>query len=166
MPHTASHTDPRRAGAADLRERVRALADALADEAGLYVVAVEIRGQKGSRVIEVFADADEGAGLDDLAALSRELGFLLEAEDAVKGRYHLNVSSPGADRPLVLPRQYPKHVGRTLRVEVQPEDGGEARVVTGTLAAVHGADFDLDVNGETETLAFADVAEARVELPW
>jgi ribosome maturation factor RimP len=153
-----------RAENADLRSRLRALADEVAEDRDAYVVDVEVRGQKGSRVIEVFVDSDGGVGTDDLAHLSRDLGFLLETEDVVKGKYNLNVSSPGADRPLMLLRQYPKHVGRTLAV--QTGEGDEAQARAGTLTAVHDDSFDLEHDGETETIAFADVTDARVQLPW
>jgi ribosome maturation factor RimP len=153
-----------RAENTDLRSRIHALAEELAATRGLYVVGVEVRGQKGSRVVEVFADADDGAGLDDLARLSRDLEFLLDTEDAVKGRYTLNVSSPGADRPLRLSRQYRRHLGRALAVTTGSPDGPAAR--TGTLTAVHDDAFDLDVGGRTERIAFADVTDARVQLPW
>ena len=148
----------------ELRARIHALADEAASEGELFVVEVQVRGQQGSRVIEVFVDADEGAGLDDIARLSRELEFLLDTEDVVKGRFTLNVSSPGAERPLLLPRQYAQHVGRALRVTT--EAGGEPRVRTGTLAAVDADHFDLDVDGTAERIAFSDVTEARIQLPW
>jgi ribosome maturation factor RimP len=153
-----------RAENADLRSRLQALAEEVAADRDAFVVDVQVRGQKGSRIIEVFADSGEGLGTDDLAALSRELSFLLDTEDVVAGKYNLNVSSPGADRPLVLPRQYAKHVGRTLAVETTDREASEAR--SGTLTAVRDDGFDLDVDGATETIAFADVAEARVVLPW
>jgi ribosome maturation factor RimP len=161
-PTVQPHVARARAENADLRSRLKDLADEVAADRDAFVVDMQVRGQKGSRVIEVFVDSDEGMGTDDLAKLSRELGFLLETEDLVKGKYNLDVSSPGADRPLVLPRQYAKHVGRTLAVQTGDEE--EARA--GTLTAVRDDSFDLDVEGETETIAFADVTEARVVLPW
>lgn len=162
-PTVQPHVARARAENADLRSRLKALADEIATDRDAYVVDVQVRGQQGSRVIEVFVDSDEGLGTDDLAKLSREFSFLLDTEDFVKGKYHLNVSSPGADRPLVLPRQYAKHVGRTLAVQTG-DDEDDARA--GTLTAVRDDSFDLDVEGETETIAFADVTEARVVLPW
>ena len=164
MPH--NHTVQPHVAAAqventDLRARIRAFADEVAEDAGFFVVDVQVRGQKGSRIIEVFVDGDDGIGTDDLAAVSRSLGFLLEVEEVVKGKYNLNVSSPGADRPLLLPRQYRKHTGRLLRV--QTADQAER---TGTLTTVYDDRFDLDLDGTTESIAFADVTEARVQLPW
>ncbi len=163
MPQASSHPHAAAAQAenAELRTRLRALADEIAEDAGFFVVEVQVRGQKGSRIVEVFADGDDGIGTDDLAALSRSLAFLLDVEEAVKGKYYLNVSSPGADRPLLLRRQYRKHTGRLLRVVTA--DGTER---TGTLGGVGDDRFDLDVDGATESIAFADVAEARVQLPW
>jgi ribosome maturation factor RimP len=148
----------------DLAARVRALAeDVLADRAA-FVVDVEVRGQPGSRVLDVYVDTDQGIGLDELAEISHDLGFLLETEDVVKGRYHLNVSSPGANRPLRLPRQYRQHVGRPLRVVTGDAEARRER--TGTLTAVSDDAFELDVEGQPETVAFAAVTEARVQLPW
>lgn len=167
MPHNQSHNPQvaaARAENTDLRSRIHALADEVAGDRDLYVVDAQVRGQKGSRIIEVFVDADGGAGLDDIARLSRELGFLLETEDVVQGHYTLNVSSPGADRPLQLARQYHQHLGRTLRVTTEAE--GTPTVRTGTLAAIDDDYFDLDVDGTAERIAFPDVTEARVQLPW
>ncbi len=167
MPHNPivqPHVAAAQVENADLRTRLRALADEVAEDAGFYVVELHVRGQKGSRIIEVFVDGDEGIGTDDLASVSRSLGFLLDTEGVVSGKYFLNVSSPGADRPLVLLRQYPKHIGRSLKVTTEASD--EPMVHTGTLTAVHDDAFDLDINGETERIAFADVTDARVQLPW
>lgn len=147
-----------------LHARLHALAEEAAAETGLYIVEVEVRGQKGSRVIEVFVDADDGVGVAAIARLSRDLEFLLDTEDVVKGRYTLNVSSPGADRPLVLARQYRQHIGRPLKVTTEAPGGPNAR--TGTLTAVADDHFELEVDGTAERIAFADVTDARVQLPW
>lgn len=148
----------------ELRDRIHALADEAAASTDLFVVDVAVRGQKGSRVIEVYADGPEGAPLDVLASISRDLAFVLDAEDLIKGRYHLNVSSPGPQRALLDPRQWPQHVGRNVRV--QTGQGEAARTHRGTLAVVDGDAFTLDENGTAETIAFSDVTEARIELPW
>ena len=115
-------------------------------------------------MIEVYVDSEAGVGLDECAEVSRELDFLIETEDLIKGRYHLNVSSPGADRPLTEARHFRKHVGRPLAVTVGEGDG--RRTLTGTLQAAHDDAFELDVNGQTERLPYDAVEDARVQLPW
>jgi len=152
-----------------LAERVRALAEEAVAGTDLYVVDVEVRGRTGSRVVEVYVDADAGAGLDALTEVSNRLGFLLDAEDPVPGHYTLNVSSPDASRPLALPRQYPKHVGRTLRVSYLADaaDPGEEVTVTGALRAADARALTLELrDGGTVEVPFEAVREARVVLPW
>ncbi|WP_420454419.1 ribosome maturation factor RimP [Rubrivirga sp.] len=146
-----------------LADRIEALAVEAAADTDLFVVGVEVRGFQGSRVVEVFADAEAGAGADDLAALSRSLGFLLDTEDVVKGRYRLDVSTPGAERPLVDVRQYAQHVGRTLALSVEREQD-QLVTVQGELLAVE--DGALVLDGETAPIPFDSIREARVTLPW
>ena len=146
-----------------LADRVRAFAEEAAADTDLYVVGVEVRGFQGSRVVEVFVDSPDGAGSDDLARLSRSLGFTLDTEDLIKGRYRLDVSTPGADRPLEDRRQYPRHVGRELAVTYE---AGEDQLVTvqGELTAV--GDDTITLDGESAPIPFDAVREARVVLPW
>ena len=141
-----------------LADRVRALAEEAAADTDLFVVDVDVRGFQGSRVVSVYADAESGAGADDLATLSRSLSFLLDTEDLVKGRYRLDVSTPGADRPLTDRRQYAHHAGRALAVEMSDGD-----VVKGTLQSVSDAAVVLDGH---DPIPFDSIREARVLLPW
>lgn len=148
-----------------LQTRVRSLADEATEGTGLFVVEVVVRGRPGGRVVEVFADSPTGAGLDELAELSRRLSFLLDTEDPIKGQYRLDVSTPGASRPLLDRRQYGRHAGRDLQV-AHVADGEEA-TASGTLAAVDDDGIDLDLtDGGRLRLSFEAIREARVLLPW
>jgi len=73
-----------------------------------------------SNVITVFIDGDHGVNIDHCSELSR---FLEEKLDRDSEDYELRVSSFGADRPLLMKRQFPKHKGRTLHIV--REDGTE-----------------------------------------
>ena len=149
-----------------LAERVRALADEVLADTDLFVVDVSVRGWSGSRVVEVFVDRfgdpGEGAGSDDLTQVSRRLAFLLDAEDPIDGKYRLDVSSPGIDRPLTDRRQYRRHVGRDLKVKT-----ADGETLTGALVADGDETFTLETgDGAGREIAYADVAEARIQLPW
>ncbi|MBO6577335.1 MAG: hypothetical protein JJ896_18320 [Rhodothermales bacterium] len=141
--------------------RIREIVDTVIAQESAYVVEIVVRGRQGSRVVEVFLDSDDGLGLDVLARFSREIGFLIEAEDLIKGKYRLNVSSPGADRAMTLPRQLKKHVGRTL--SVTRTDGS---VIEGDLRAVTDHGIVLASKGGEQTLDLDAFQEARVVLPW
>lgn len=158
--------DPRPADS--LTDRVRAFAERAAVGSDLYVVDVQVRGQKGAHQVNVFIDTDAGVGVDEIARYSRELGFVLETDEVMPGRYFLNVSSPGADRPLALPRQFPRHVGRKLRVvERAGTPDGPDVTLEGTLTAADASALMLELGtGEERRVAFDDVVTARVLLPW
>lgn len=156
MPAPPSLTDP-------LTDRVRALADEAVADSDLFVVDVEVKGFQGSRVVSVYVDSPAGAGADDLADVSRSLGFMLDTEDLVKGRYRLDVSTPGADRPLSDRRQYARHVGRELAVTFE-RDGDQLVTAQGTLVSAD--DDGVLLDGETAPISYEQIREARVQLPW
>ena len=143
-----------------IEDRIRGIAQSVIAD-GTFVVDIIVRGRQGSRVVEVFLDSDTGLGVDELARYSREIGFLLEAEELVKGRYRLNVSSPGADRPIRMLRQLVKHTGRTLAVKM--DDGS---TVQGVLKEAKNDQVVLTQKSGDVTLDFKRIEEAQVVLPW
>lgn len=148
----------------DLRSRIVELAEAAIDRPELFLVDVVMRGQKGSRVIEVYVDGDEAVGISELTDISRRLAFVLETEDIIRGKYHLNVSSPGTDRALKMPRQFKKHMGRKLEIrygsEVEKVDAGELESIS---------DYDLTLRlktGDAKSISIDEIKRANVILPW
>jgi ribosome maturation factor RimP len=118
----------------DLANAVRERAEPIVESHGAYVIDCIVRGERGTRVIELFIDTDPGITTELCASISRELVTRLDSDDTVPGRYRLEVSSPGLDRPLKLYRQYQKNIGRTLKVKCTVE--GSTVTITGTLKAV------------------------------
>ncbi len=122
---------------------------------------LEVRG-KGSKYT-VYLDSDTGLSFAELQKISRYLEEKLEADRAVPENYTLDVSSPGADRPLKLPRQYGKHIGRELLVRLNDES--EKR---GVLESVEDAGITISSKKKKETIteeiSFADVLESVVQI--
>lgn len=152
----------------DIATRITALAEPVVADHGVELVEVEVRGARGSRVVRVVADADDGLDLELIADLSRELGDRLDADDLVDGRYTLEVSSPGVDRPLRTPTSFRRNIGREVRVVRGREaiDRGEKGELTGTLDAVDDEGLMLTVDGDTVHVPHADVDHGKVVLPW
>ncbi len=148
-----------------LEDRVAALVAGVISNENHFLVSVLVRGVRGSRVVEVYLDGDKGIGVDELARYSREVSFLLDTEDIIDGKYKLEVSSPGLDRPLVQPRQYGKHVERKLKVKINTPEG--SLVQEGVLTRVGEDAIELiKANKEIVSIPFSDVVESKVMLPW
>jgi ribosome maturation factor RimP len=156
---------------ADLAERLTALVGPVVEAHEVELVEVEVKGQKGSRVVRVITDTDDGVDIDVVATISRQVGDILdEDEDLIDGNYTLEVSSPGVDRPLTTARQLARHVGRDLRVVRTRDaiDRGEKGEVTGRLSEMTDDDqLLLRVDkGRELRIPLGDVDHAKVVLPW
>jgi ribosome maturation factor RimP len=83
---------------------------------------VEVKYNTANKKLQVFVDSDSGMTFRKCQRVSRYLESFIDEESWMGEKYTLEVSSPGVDRPLVLPRQYKKNLGRRLEVEVKEED--------------------------------------------
>src|SRR2546427_6849161 len=95
--------------------RVWELAEPLVLGAGLELIDVQYRPEGGRLVLRLLIDRPEGGvTLEQLTAFSRELGDLLDAHDAVSGRYQLECSSPGLNRPLLREAHFRRAAGQQV----------------------------------------------------
>jgi len=90
---------------------------------------VEVKEVQRGRKIEVYIDCDTGVDFSTCRKISRFLEEDLDESPLVKENYILEVSSPGARRPLILLRQYGKHVGRKLEIKLTDGEKFEGRLL-------------------------------------
>jgi ribosome maturation factor RimP len=109
-------------------ERVREIAERVASSSGVEIVDVEFRGGGKSRMLRITIDKAAGVTHEDCANVSREVGTILDVEDAVPGSYLLEVSSPGLDRKLSRPDEFERFVGSLVRVTVREPINGNHHV--------------------------------------
>ncbi|HET7386613.1 MAG TPA: ribosome maturation factor RimP [Nocardioidaceae bacterium] len=128
--------------------------------AGLDVEAVEITPAGKRRLVRIAVDRDGGVTLDDIAAATKQVSALLDTSDVMGEQpYTLEVTSPGVERPLVLPRHWRRNRGRL--VKVARTDGSS---LTGRLESCDDHHAVLDVDGDRHELAYSSVAKARVQI--
>ena len=121
---------------AAVTQRVWELAEPLALSVGLELVEVQYRPEAGRLVLRLLIDRPEGSvTLEELTRMSRQLGDVLEAHDAVPGSYHLECSSPGVNRPLLREAHFRRVLGQQVRVRTR-EPIGDRRQWKGTCEAV------------------------------
>jgi ribosome maturation factor RimP len=150
---------------AELPARLEELAAPLAAELGLELDEVEVRGQRGSRKVRLIAYTDEGLDIESAAQLSRQVGEVLDEQDLIAGSYTLEVSSPGADRPLRRARDFARNIGRDVRVVRHDDVEGPAET-TGTVSAVDDDEITLDAEGAEVRIPLEEIDHGKVVLPW
>ncbi|MGI5471182.1 ribosome maturation factor RimP [Streptomyces sp. CA-132043] len=147
-------------------ERLRGLLEPLVAARDLDLEEIEVTPAGKRRVLRIVVDSDQGVQLDECAELSREISQALDDADAMGDvAYTLEVTSPGADRPLTEPRHYRRATGRLIKAQLH--EGGElvARII-----AVDDEGLDLEVPGvkgrkpTARRVAFSEIAKARVEI--
>ncbi len=88
---------------------------------------MEIAGDHRAPVVRVYLDKPGGIGMDDISEATRRISTMLDDEDLVPGRYTLEVSSPGVDRPLRDLRDVAAHEGEKAQVTLTEAVAGRKR---------------------------------------
>ena len=175
---------------ADPAELERLLAP-IVRAAGMDLESVRVGSAGRRRLLRVIVDADGGVSLDGIALVSREVSARLDATGAMgEAPYTLEVSSPGVDRPLTLPRHWRRAVGRLVRVPPAGDNGasppappagpagetgraggagrdgqaGGAGPIEGRVIAAGDSGVILEVDGEQREFGFADLGPGRVQV--
>jgi ribosome maturation factor RimP len=140
-----------------LRGRVESGVQAL----GFALVDVELVGGRQHQTLRVYIDSPEGITVDDCADVSRQISAILDVEDPFPGRYSLEVSSPGLDRPLVTPADFHRFQGAVIKVRLLHAVDGR-RNFTGRLMATTGDGVVMEVDREQFSLPFTAIERARL----
>ena len=101
----------------DLKEKIRQLAEPVVAGEGLDLIHVECLKMHSGWIVRLFLDKENGVTLDDCTLISNQLGDLLGINDLIKGRYSLEVSSPGFDRPLSRDQDFVKYKGSKVNIK-------------------------------------------------
>ncbi len=149
------------------QEKIRELIESLLMDDDVRLVDVELRGQKGSQVLRVFADTMEGITMAQVTRLTREISDALDMQDIIQGKYRLEVSSPGATRPLKQLWEFEKNVGRNLKVVYEIDS--EIDQFIGELREVDEENILLrDIKNKKNEMQIPLIAikTAQIQLKW
>jgi len=126
-------------------DQVRAIVERVASSQGLEVVEVELRGGGKARMLRIFIDKPNGITHEDCANVSREVGTIIDVEDAMPGGpYTLEVSSPGLDRKLSRPADFERFRGSRVKLTTRDPVGGN-RHFEGRLEQFESGRLTLDL---------------------
>ena len=130
---------------------------------GYELVELEFHPHRGGGLLRLYIDrpAADAVTVDDCEIVSRRVSERLDASDAIKSAYTLEVSSPGLDRPLRTRAHYQRFAGSRVHVETTlPRDG--RRRWTGQLKSVGDDAIVLEVDGEAVELGLQEIRTARL----
>ncbi|MGB5107889.1 MAG: ribosome maturation factor RimP [Candidatus Zixiibacteriota bacterium] len=100
----------------EIEGKLAALVEPLVVEAGAELVELQLVQRKSSALLRLLVDKLGGINLDECAEISRRVSFLLETADPLEGRYTLEISSPGLDRPLTSECDFRRKIGEMIRL--------------------------------------------------
>jgi ribosome maturation factor RimP len=118
-----------------LEARIAAIVEPVANDLGYALVRVKVTPENGC-TLQIMAEDKTGRfSIEDCEKLSKDLSPVLDVEDPIDREYHLEVSSPGIDRPLVRARDFAAHIGHEAKLELSDMLDGRKRF-RGLIAAV------------------------------
>ncbi len=142
--------------------RVSELAEPLCRAYGLELIHAEYQREAHGRILRLYIDKPGGVMLDDCAAVSRQMADLLDVGFEDIGPYHLEVSSPGTERPLGKKTDFEKYKGHMVKISTSRAAEGKKKF-QGILSGVSEEGMvSLQIGENTVQIPFAEIIRARL----
>lgn len=149
----------------DLKEKIWQLAEPVTISEGMELIHVDCLKMHTQWIIRLFLDKEGGVTIDDCTLISNQLGDLLDIQDMIKGRYTLEVSSPGFDRPISRDQDFIKHKGFKVNIKtgIKIEGSKNFRGVLLDYIEVTGEKIViLDVSGKTYRIPRSEILKTNL----
>jgi ribosome maturation factor RimP len=137
------------------------LVEPVIENEGLELVEIEYRRESHGWVLRLFIDHRDGITVEHCAQMSRVISDVLDVADPIANPYHLEVSSPGLDRPLRRMKHFQQQVGRIIELRTV-EAIDNRRNFKGVLLTADGDRLTLDCNGRVYEIATGLIERARL----
>jgi len=149
--------------AGNIIERVEEFISPLLAEMQVELVEVQFKQEGHGWILRIFIDRKGGVTLEDCTSVSREVSSYLEVEDPIEHAYHLEVSSPGLERPLKKKGDFVRFAERNARIKLR-EKVDNQRVFIGILKGIEDENVLLFVDGTLRSFPLTDINRARLVL--
>jgi ribosome maturation factor RimP len=164
---SSSQSRPSGSGKNTLSKQKEAVIEVLTpavEAQGFFLEDVDLRAVGRRLVLRILIDTESGVNLDDVANASRLISDVMDEKDPFDDEpYTLEVSSPGVDRPLTMPRHWTRNLGRLVAVTLT-----NSKQLTGRILSIDdGAvvlEFDNKGRKSTQQIALADISKAIVQI--
>ena len=130
---------------------------------GYEMLGIEYFKQKDGSLLRLYIDSDAGITIDDCTRVNHQVIGVLDVHDPIKERYHLEISSPGLDRPLFTLKQFQRFLGQQVKIKLR-EKIDERRKFTGVIKAIEETAVLVSEEG-IDYLIPADVIDSAHLVP-
>jgi len=137
------------------------LIEPIVEGLGYECVGIEYHPHPKHGLLRVYIDSENGILVDDCSKVSHQISGVLDVEDPIQGDYHLEISSPGADRPFFKVSQFEQFIGSTVLVNLFNVINGR-RKITGLIEKVEGDMITLQEAGQIFEVPFNAMSKARL----
>lgn len=141
--------------------RFSALVEPITDDFGCELVDIE----SNNGVVRVIIDQPGGLISDVLIEVTKAVSRMVDAEDPIPGRFTLEVTSPGVERPLKRPDHFQRAIGESVKIKTTPDVEGERRV-QGELTEADEASITIVGEHGSRTLRYGEILTARTVFDW
>ncbi len=129
---------------AKIADKVVVLIEPVIEDMGYELLGVEYVASGKHSILRLFLDSEQGIGIDDCEAVSRQVSAIMDVEDPISGQYSLEVSSPGIERPLFTLAHYQRFLGNDISLRLfRPIEG--RRKFTGSIGSVSEASETIEL---------------------
>lgn len=148
-------------------ETVEQLVTPIVDELGLELVDIEYVKEGSSWFLRVFIDKENGVDIEECGIVSEKLSEKLDEIDPIPYNYFLEVSSPGAERPLKKEKDFEKAIGKNVFIKTYEQINGE-KTFEGILTQFDGQTVTIQVKIKTRSksvvIPYEKIANARLAV--
>lgn len=161
------------------RDRVVGAIEPVLRTHGLAGVELIWQSEAGGKVLRVTVEnlgvaaetANEGPSADGLtlsvcAQVSREISAVLDEDDIIAGKYHLEVGSPGLERPLYVPADYSRFVGRRIQLKLSSPVDHEYSLEGQLCGITEQGAVRIEVKGEEREVPFDIIRTSQLVIDW
>ena len=147
-----------------MEQRVTSLIESTVNTLGFDVVKVIIHGTS-TKIVEILIERIDGekVQVNDCQVVSKNISAMLDVEDIISGKYFLEVSSAGVERPLVKITDFDKFAGREIKIRLKAAFNGN-RTYKGQLLGVEGEKVKLKSKNIEMFFDYSNIKNAKLVL--
>lgn len=128
---------------------------------GYECVGIDYNPHPKHGLLRIYIDSENGILVEDCSKVSHQVSGVLDVEDPIQGNYHLEVSSPGAERPFYKISQFEQYIDSTVMVNLFKAIDGRKKI-TGVIVKVEDDIITLQESEQIYTVPFDAMSKARL----